>query len=397
VDSHGETVPRPLSRASLLTNVSRGKQARVLAVVTAGGGQDVIRARRLSADLDLDSTVYVVDRTSSRRACSAQLWKILTSEHWDLVYQEGTGIVGGLNLIRAAVTRKQAYIVSSGDPVGGYFRTTAGPVQGWFFERYERFLYRNCAGFVGWTPYLTGMALKMGARRAVTVEGGVDLDVFRPLTPAKRVEGRWNLGLNPDHLVCGVVGSLQWSRRQSYCYGLELVETLRRLKRQDVSLLIVGDGDGRDRLESLIPQPIRSRVVFTGRLSQEQVVCAIQAMDVGFVTQTLDGLGSYRLTTKLPEYLACGVPVAMSPTPGFYDYVSHAGWALPPFHPGRTEFHVDCAKWLDGLSQTEISNRARHATDTAAARFDYKILSTRFRSFVEDLMNVACRNAGNMT
>ena len=62
---------------------------------------------------------------------------------------------------------------------------------------------------------------------------------------------RYNLP--PDHLICGVVGSLQWTPRQQYCYGLELVEMLQYLRREDVSVLIVGDGDGRSILEERIP------------------------------------------------------------------------------------------------------------------------------------------------
>ena len=51
------------------------------------------------------------------------------------------------------------------------------------FEQYEKLLYRHCTGFIGWTPYLAGMALKMGAPRAVTVEGAVDTSVFNSLRP----------------------------------------------------------------------------------------------------------------------------------------------------------------------------------------------------------------------
>ena len=121
------------------------------------------------------------------------------------------------------------------------------------FEIYERLLYRACAGYIGWTPYLTGMALKMGARRAVTVEGGVHLDQFQPYPLTDRLTCRLRWNIPASHLVCGVVGSLRWTPRQSYCYGLELIETLKRLRRTDVTMLIVGDGEGRDRLEQAFP------------------------------------------------------------------------------------------------------------------------------------------------
>lgn len=346
-----------------------------------------LRARRLTRDLDAAVTFYNVDRRMSYPAAARALNQRIRSQHWDLIYQESTGIIGGSNLIQAAQARRQRFIVSSGDPIGGFFHVTKGPAVGAFFDAYERLLYRACSGFVGWTPYLTGAALTMGAKRAVTVEGAVDINQFVPYNTSDCMAAKQALGLAPTHLVCGVVGSLRWTPRQSYCYGLELVETLKRLTRTDVSLLIVGEGTGKSVLEGRVPDHLRSRVVFTGRLPEAEVVRAMNAMDIGFITQTLDALGNFRLTTKLPEYLACGLPVAMSPVPGFYDYAAEAGWALPARHPASAEFHERCAAWLDGLDRDEVAEKARQARPLACRHFDYEILSQRFRLFVEDMLS----------
>ena len=230
------------------------------------------------------------------------------------------------------------------------------------------------------------MALAMGAKRGVTVEGGVDLNQFQPASPVERSSWRRKWNIPTSHLVCGVVGSLKWTPRQSYCYGLELIETLKHLRREDVTMLIVGDGDGRARLERALPDNLRARVIFTGRVQPVDVPEAINSMDIGFIAQTLDVLGNYRLTTKLPEYLACGVPVAMSPTPGFYDYAAPAGWALPAHHPASAQFHSACAAWLDTLNNDEIRARAAYARPIAAQRFDYQMLGLRFRSFVQEVL-----------
>ena len=359
----------------------------VLGLSTAGtSSMDGRRMRRLCEGLNAEVVFHEADRSTNRRDAGAVISRLLAERHWDLVYLEGTGIVGGLPLIGTARRHGQKFIVSSGDPVGGFFRVTRGLVSGWVFGVYERRLYRACTAFVGWTPYLTGAALQSGARRAITVEGGVDLDRFRPLPPEERAAVRARFGLPGDHLVCGVVGSLAWTSRQKYCYGLELVESLRRLRRRDVSVLIVGDGDGRARLEAAVPAGLRDRVIFTGRLPEAEVVEAMNALDVGFVTQSLDELGSFRLTTKLPEYLACGVPVAMSPIPGFYDYAQEAGWALPALHPASAGFHAACAVWLDALRPEQIAEKARHARRVATAHFDYERLGVKFRSFVESLL-----------
>ena len=358
----------------------------MLCINTAGkGGQDEIRAHRLAATLPADITHFDVDRTISRLASSHLIWNLLKSTKWNLVYQEGSSIASGVSLIRAALSWGQPFVVSCGDPIGGFMHVTKGPILGYTFDLYEHLLYRTCAGFVGWTPYLTGRALTWGAKRAATVEGAVDTSIFYPYAEAERGVLKQKFGLNPSHLVCGVVGSLKWTPRQAYVYGLELVEMLKLVKRLDISVLIVGDGDGRVLLEKRIPDHLKSRIIFTGRLPQAEVVAALNAMDIGFITQTLDQLGNYRLTTKLPEYLACGLPVAMSPIPGFYDYVSKAGWSLAAFHPASAEFQQSCANWLDNLSWSEVQAKATNARGIATENFDYNLMSERFREFVQTL------------
>lgn len=360
---------------------------RILGINTGGiDSQDALRMRRLTQGIDARFTYVDIDKAQPRRESMKQVWRVLKSDRWDLVYQEGSGIAGGLNLIRAARSWKQPYVVSSGDPIGGFFRTTRGPLHGRFFETYERYLYSHAAGYIGWTPYLVGMAMKMGAKRAVTVEGAVEMEVFKRAGADEKRALKRQYGLDPDHIVCGVVGSLKWTPRQHYCYGLEIVEMLKYLTRRDVSVLIVGDGDGRDTLVSRIPEDWRGNVVLTGRVPEQEVVKAMNAMDIGFITQTLDGLGRYRLTTKLPEYLACALPIAMSPIPGFYDYAAPAGWPLPSLHPASDAFHRECASWIDGLSREEIRQRADRAPEIATKYFDYETVRHKFQIFIAEVL-----------
>jgi glycosyltransferase involved in cell wall biosynthesis len=364
----------------------RMSTARVLAIANDSHVHGA-RVRQLLPHLPFRAEYLERDRTVSRFQSARAIWNAVRNGRWDLVYLEGTGLPLGLPAISAPRAGGLRYIVSSGDPVGGFFRTTRGPASGWIMEQYERQLYRYSAGFVGWTPYLSDRALKMGAPRAATVEGGVDLSRFRPLPAGARRDARETLGLGQAGLVSGVVGSLVWTPRQRYCYGLELVEMLRYLQRSDVSILIVGDGDARPILEQRIPAAMRHRVRFTGRLEGDALIRAINAMDIGFLTQTLDGLGKFRLTTKLPEYLACGVPVAMSPIPGFYDYAVDAGWPLPSRHPASEEFHRECARWIDTLEPAAIAAKAARARAVAEQRFDYSMLGRRFAEFVTSILD----------
>lgn len=339
--------------------------------------------KRLERDTNAQVTTYYPARDQGRGAAIKETTRLL-QKNFDMVYMEGTGIGTGFPLIRAG-RRGQKYIVSSGDPIKGFFQNTQGRAAAVAFGWYETQLMRHCRGFVGWTPYLTGRALELGAKRAATVEGGANLEQFSAPTQAQKQAARQKLGLPLDHIVCVVIGSLLWSPSQRYSYGLELVEMMNYLKRPDLSVLIVGDGNGREILESRVPRDKKERIHFTGRIAFKEVPQALHAADIGFITQTLDGLGNYRLTTKLPEYLAAGLGIAMSPIPGFYDYVSDAGWALPEAHPASPQFHQGCANLLDTLNKDDIAKKSAQAVNLAATRFDYEMLAQRFSHFVQDL------------
>jgi glycosyltransferase involved in cell wall biosynthesis len=365
-----------------------------LLCINTGGIGDLhgLRMRRLTKNIAAQCTYVDLDRSKSRLENARHVRSILRDGSWDLVYMESTGIAGGLPLIQAARRHSQRYVVSSGDPIGGFFRVVNGRMAGFAFGQYEKWLYRYSAGFIGWTPYLTGAALKMGAPRAVTVEGAVDTELFEPKSGLERRALKRHYGLNPDHIVAGVVGSLKWTPRQSYCYGLELANMLQHVRRRDLSVLIVGDGDGRRHIVDAVPPAWRDRVVFTGRVPELEVVDTLNAMDIGFITQTMDQLGSFRLTTKLPEYLATGLPVAMSPVPGYYDYAHGAGWPLPPEHPATESFARALGSWIDTVTVNEIDDRRKRATHIARTVFDYSVVQPRFSAFISDLLDEDVRS-----
>jgi glycosyltransferase involved in cell wall biosynthesis len=356
----------------------------ILCIVTSPN--DETRARKLTFGMSANVTYCNVDKSVSRYHSILEVWKVLNSQKWDLVYLEGTGLAGGVNVIRSHFGWKQRYIVSSGDPISGYFEVTAGLPLAFISGLYERLLYSTCSGFIGWTPYLTGMALKLGARRAVTI-ASVDLERFHPYEAIDRESARSRFGIKPGQLVLGVVGSLNWRKQSSYCYGLELIASLKLISRQDVTVLIVGDGSGLKLLQNLVPDNLRSKVIFTGKLGAGDVVASINAMDIGFVTQFPNNLGNYRLTTKLPEYLACGVPVAMTPVPGFFDFAAPAGWALPPGLPTSELFHNKCARWITKLSRDDINAKASRAREIAIKHFDDEIACQKFHDFTTFILS----------
>jgi hypothetical protein len=350
--------------------------ARVACFATQGpGSNDEARIVQLLADLE--PAVWRFERRRTRAAASLILAGV--RDRPDIIVMEGTGLAGGLALMALRVLLRQRYVLSSGDAVGPFYSSRsviAGPVG----ALYERLLCRLSAGFVGWTPYLTGRALSFGAPRAMTAPGWPapgPVDDGRDRTRAE-------LGIPADAIVFGIAGSVNWSTRREYCYGLELVRAIARVRRPDVHVLVVGDGSGMTwlrRAAAVAPD----RVHLPGRVPREDVLRHLRAMDVGSLPQSVDKLGAFRYSTKLPEYVGAGLPVATGQLPLAYDLGDGWAWRLPGKAPWTEEYIAGLGALMERVSRAEIDDRRRRLSLLEPA-FDRRRQQWAAAAFVRDLV-----------
>jgi glycosyltransferase involved in cell wall biosynthesis len=303
-------------------------------------------------------------------------------ERPELVVMEGTGVAGGLAVLAARLLRRVPYVVSSGDAVGPYL----GLLSPWLTlpgRLYERVLYRNSAGYIGWSPYLVGRALALGARRAMTAANWSDRSPGEQGRLQMRHETRRRLGVPDDALVVGIVGSLKWSRRREYCYGLELVRAARQVSRRDLRILVVGDGDGRRRLEHFAGADLGTRILMPGPVPRDSVLEMLCAMDVASLPQSLDEVGATRYTTKLSEYLAAGLPVVTGQLPLAYDLGDGWTWRLEGTAPWDPRYIADMARFLAELDGATVAAR-RATVPSQLPVFDFERQQRAVSAFVND-------------
>jgi hypothetical protein len=315
-------------------------------------GSDSGDEQRIRALLDpLSPVVLPFDRARKPRSGLATALR-LVRERPDLVVMEGTGVAGALAVLaaRAAGVR---YVVSSGDAVEPYlssFRPWLRPVA----RAYERLLCSRSAGFIGWSPYLVGRALTLGAPRAMTAAN------WAPGAPRPTIDrdaARRRFGVPDGALVFGLVGSLAWHERAGYCYGTELVRAASGLERRDLVVLIVGDGNGRGPLERLAGRRLGETVLLPGAVPRADVPLALAAMDVASLPQSVDGVGAFRYTTKLSEYLAAGLPIVTGEIPLAYDLDDGWLWRLPGNAPWDERYVAALARLMESIEAGEIEAR----------------------------------------
>lgn len=343
---------------------------RILAFATQGaGGNDELRLRALLENFAVEW--FPFDRRR-KLGSFCELLRRLARGGYTLAVMEGTGIAGGAALLLARLFG-QHYVVSSGDAVGPFIAAKQ-PLLGGVFETYERWLYGVASGFIGWSPYLTGRALTFGVRRAATAAGWAD-------AAASGADVRRELGIPPNALVVGIAGSLDWNRRVGYCYGWELVQALALCRRTDVFALIVGEGSGLEELRRMAAD----QVIFTGSVPRASVPDYLAAMDIGSLPQSCDGLGSFRYTTKLSEYVAARLPVVTGQLPLAYDLDEGWLWRLPGDAPWDPRYIQALAALLDGITPEALAEK-KAAVPVGSPVFDRARQVARVTALVRDVL-----------
>ncbi len=336
--------------------------------------------------------IFPFDRRAKMRTFLGLLDAIRRRDH-DLIVMEGSGIAGGAALLLGRLLFGARYVISSGDAVGP-FVAMRWPLLAPMFSLYERLLCRAASGFIGRTPYLTGRALGFGSPRAMTAPGWAPFEYASGTLARSRDRIREKLAIPAEGLVVGVVGTLIWTKSVGYCYGLELVEALRRCDRANVYALIIGEGDGRARLERLAADDSGTRIIFTGTVPLDQVPHYLAAMDIASLPQSVDRVGSFRYTTKLSEYLAAGLPVVTGRIPLAYDLDEGWLWRLPGGAPWDERYLDALAELIARVDARELMAKRRAAL-CKMREFDRDRQVARATDFINELLNDrAAANSG---
>lgn len=230
----------------------------------------------------------------------------------------------------------------------------------------ERFLYTRADQIVAVSSAFVAEIVAAGGRRdrIAVVTNGVDLARFQP---GERARARAALGLPDQPLLCyvGTLGQAQ---------GLDLVlDAAPRLHREGISVLLVGDGAERARLEARAAAEGLAGVTFWGEQPRARVPDILAASDVCLVP--LRDLPVFRtaIPSKIFEAMGCARPIVLT-VDGEARRVVEAAGAGVFVPPGQPEALAEAVRALVG-DPARCAALGRAGRRAAEAHYDRAALA----------------------
>jgi glycosyltransferase involved in cell wall biosynthesis len=238
--------------------------------------------------------------------------------------------------------------------------------------------YRYAQACVGLSPGIVEGIRKRApeGRRIDLVPNGCDLDLFH-----SRKASRLDLpGINPNDFVAGFTGA------HGIANGLDAVldcaKALRRRGRGDIKLVLIGDGNQKDRLEKRAAAEGLANVLFFPPVKKTEIARITASFDCGLmILANIEAFYFGTSPNKFFDYISSGIPV-LNNYPGWLAGLikdNHCGIAVSPDDP---EAFADA---LIQLADNREASRKMglNARRLAEAQFSRDRLAARFVDVVE--------------
>jgi glycosyltransferase involved in cell wall biosynthesis len=303
-------------------------------------------------------------------------WRLLRSSDWDVLHLIGPSYAA---LLPACVARVRGRPVLTKTTLlaadGGRAANPGVPL----LRRVRRWIYRMSGAVVALSDALERQVREEAGDgvRIAKLPNGVDLDFFRPGSPAERKEARRTFSIADDAFAIACCGEIHRRKRAAV-----VVAAAGRMRHQPTHVVLAGpsgnDPDYDRELEQAIaacPQGVA--VSRTGTVPPERIAELLRAADAFVLASRSEGMPN-----SLLEAMASGVASVASDIPGSRDVLQHGGGRLFPLDD------VDgLAQVLDGLAG-DAARREQLATEgraVVAERFSLESVAARYLALYREL------------
>ena len=211
------------------------------------------------------------------------------------------------------------------------------------------------------------MVFPQNEKRVPVFSMGVNMERFQPMD-GREIRKRYHI--KPDQILIIFTGTLHPTRKLDQMIRAML--PVRDNSRDNVILMILGDGPDRERLQQLVHTlKLDNNIIMTGSVDFNQVPQYLCAADIGLAYVPNTAEYGPQPALKVAEMLACGLPVAASDTPG--------NRLLIKDQENGLIFHENDQNFLLKIVDLFFCDRALFEQFTKSARksiadYDYKII-----------------------
>lgn len=301
-------------------------------------------------------------------------------EDYDVLFATTTPLTAGIPGIFAKWVRRKPFVFEVRDlwpELPRAMGVITNPVILFLMSLLEWCSYRSADRLIGLSPGIVqGIQRKrVAAERVIMIPNGCDLDIFDAQSAPWRPSA-----VAADDLMAVFAGT------HGMANGLDAVldaaRELKRRGRQDIKILLIGDGQLKPSLIARAQTEGLDNVVFHDPVNKTRLAGLMSVTDVGL--QILANVPAFYYGTspnKFFDYIAAGVPV-LNNYPGWLsEMIStyHCGFSVPPENPNA---------FADALVQAadhraELKKMGKAARKLAEEKFDRAALSSQFVQWLE--------------
>lgn len=306
--------------------------------------------------------------------------KVAVLEPADLVFSTTTPLTAGMPGIAARWLRGRRFVFEVRDlwpELPKAMGVITNPVVLAAMSLLEWLSYRSASRLIGLSPGIVDGIVRRGAKRQdiALIPNGCDFDIFNANVEPWRPEG-----VAPTDLMAVFAGA------HGLANGLDAVldaaAELRKRRRDDVKVVLIGEGKLKPLLQRRAVDESLSNVIFCAPVSKARLAGLMRSTDVGL--QLLANVPAFYYGTspnKFFDYIASGLPVL----------INYPGWLAELIHSNECGFAVraqDAVAFADALCQAAddrvgLVAMGRRANALARESFDRDQLGARFVAWLE--------------
>jgi len=203
------------------------------------------------------------------------------------------------------------------------------PLGIWYLRHLERKIYRAADHIIALSPGIKAGIVSTGIRpeKVTVIPNGSDLDLFRPDVDGSAARGRLGLG---DHFAAIYFGAMGLANGLEYV--IEAARILQQRGRDDLRIVLHGEGGRRPVLEKLARQYQLRNVIFSNLVRDKtEVARIVAACNVCMTIYAATDREQAWSPNKMFDALAAGRPVI----------INVPGWL------GETIIQNNCGRFVD--------------------------------------------------